>query len=81
MAAPGARYCAMNSVAGCSRTTRGRWVTVAELIRDAGGIRPPRVCRSEVCLSLTEREEISRGLAAGDSLRAIAARLGVRRRR
>lgn len=27
-------------------------------------------------LSLAEREEISRGLASGDSMRAIAARLG-----
>ena len=32
--------------------------------------------RSPLRLSLAEREEISRGLAAGESLRAIAARLG-----
>jgi IS30 family transposase len=51
-------------------------VTVAEFIRDAGGIRPPRVARSGVRLSLGEREEISRGLAAGVSIRAIARRLG-----
>ena len=36
--------------------------------------REPR--RSPLRLSLAEREEISRGLAAGESLRAIAARLG-----
>jgi IS30 family transposase len=39
--------------------------------------RPPRVrCRSVRHLSLVEREEISRGLAEGRSLRAIAAGLG-----
>jgi IS30 family transposase len=39
--------------------------------------RPPRVrCRSGRQLSLAEREEISRGLAGGASLRSIAAGLG-----
>ena len=37
--------------------------------------KPPPV-RSRLRLSLAEREEISRGLACGESLRAIAARLG-----
>ena len=41
-----------------------------------GGIRPPARRRSAGRLSLTEREEISRGLAAGLSLRVIAAGLG-----
>ena len=41
-----------------------------------GGIRPAVRRRSEGRLSLGEREEISRGLAAGWSLRAIAAGLG-----
>jgi IS30 family transposase len=50
--------------------------TVAEFIREAGGIRPPRPRRSDKRLSLAEREEISRGLAAGQSLRAIVNRLG-----
>jgi len=36
---------------------------------------PPR-CRSVLRLSLAEREEISRGLIAGDSLRVIGARVG-----
>jgi transposase, IS30 family len=36
----------------------------------------PEPVRSPLRLSLREREEISRGLAAGESLRAIAARLG-----
>src|SRR6476646_7047953 len=41
-----------------------------------GGIRPAPRRRSPGRLSLTEREEISRGLAAGLSLRVIAAGLG-----
>ena len=41
-----------------------------------GGIRPSPRRRSLGRLSLTEREEISRGLAAGLSLRSIAAGLG-----
>src|SRR4051794_17246403 len=45
-----------------------------------GGIRPGPRRRSPSRLSLTEREEISRGLAAGMSLRSIAAGLGRARR-
>jgi len=41
-----------------------------------GGIRPPLRSRSKLALTLTEREEISRGLALGNSLRLIAAQLG-----
>ena len=47
----------------------------AYLVR-CGGIRPAPRRRSPGRLSLVEREEISRGLAAGSSLRAIAAGLG-----
>ena len=42
----------------------------------AGGIRPLPRSRSKLALTLTEREEISRGVALGDSLRSIAAQLG-----
>ncbi|MCH8160165.1 MAG: IS30 family transposase, partial [Proteobacteria bacterium] len=41
-----------------------------------GGIRPPQRRRSRLTLTLTEREEISRGVFAGQSLRFIAAALG-----
>lgn len=41
-----------------------------------GGIRPPPKRRSRLALTLAEREEISRGLVAGQSLRSIAATLG-----
>ena len=37
---------------------------------------PPVPTRSSLRLSLAEREDISRGLAAGESLRMIAGRLG-----
>jgi len=49
--------------------------SVRDYIRKAGGIRPRPRKRSRIALSLQEREEISRGLAAGDSLRTIAARI------
>ena len=50
--------------------------SVRTLIEDTGGVRPAPRRRSPRCLSLTEREEISRGVAAGESLRHIAHRLG-----
>ena len=50
--------------------------TVRDLLHRTGGIRPAPKRRWEVRLSLAEREEISRGLAAGWSLRVIATGLG-----
>ena len=44
-------------------------------IHDAGGVRPWLAKKSPRALNLQEREEISRGLAAGNSLRSIAARM------
>ena len=54
---------------------RSRWA-IRRAINALG--RPPRrePRRSPLRLSLVEREEISRGLAAGESLRVIAKRLG-----
>jgi IS30 family transposase len=54
---------------------RSRWA-IRRAINSLG--RPPRrePRRSPLRLSLVEREEISRGLAAGESLRVIAERLG-----
>jgi transposase, IS30 family len=49
--------------------------TVWSTIRAAGGLKPRRAARSPLRLSLAEREEISRGLVGGESLRGIAARL------
>ncbi len=49
--------------------------SVRTMIEDTGGVRPRLRRRSLRCLSLPEREEISRGVAAGESLRSIAGRL------
>jgi len=49
--------------------------SVARILRQTGGIRPPKRTRSRQALSLAEREEISRGVVAGHSLRSIAASL------
>ena len=50
-------------------------VSVSRYVASVGGIRPRRRRRAERCLCLAEREEISRGIAGGDSARAIARRL------
>ncbi|RRH72290.1 IS30 family transposase [Falsigemmobacter faecalis] len=49
--------------------------SVHPLLARTGGLRPPSRVRSCQALSCSEREEISRGLHARDSLRAIAGRL------
>jgi IS30 family transposase len=49
--------------------------SVARILLQTGGIRPPKRVRSHRTLSLAEREEISRGVVAGRSLRSIAATL------
>lgn len=49
--------------------------SVFSTVRATGGYSPAERTRSERSLTRTEREEISRGLAAGDSIRAIAQRL------
>ena len=50
--------------------------SIQGILSRTGGIRPPARRRSSRSLTLSEREEISRGLAAGRSLRSIALRLG-----
>ena len=49
--------------------------SVARILRQTGGIQPPKRTRSRHALSLAEREEISRDVVAGRSLRSIAASL------
>ncbi len=59
------------AVAGTHRWRGLQW------LRGAGGVRPRRGRDLKGrCLSFAEREEIALGRAAGESLRAIAARLG-----
>ena len=50
--------------------------SVQGVLARTGGIRPPERTRSEAALTLAEREEISRAVAEGRSIRAIAAHLG-----
>lgn len=50
--------------------------SVQRILQEAGGICLAQRRRSGLALTLSEREEISRGVAAGRSLRSIAASLG-----
>jgi IS30 family transposase len=49
---------------------------VQRILAETGGIRPALRRRSRLALTLAEREEISRGMVAGRSIRMIAATLG-----
>ena len=49
--------------------------SVQRILSETGGIRPPQRRRSKLTLTLLEREEISRGMVAGQSIRSIAASL------
>jgi IS30 family transposase len=49
--------------------------SVHRILAETGGIRPPERRRSSRALELAEREEISRAVVAGDSIRVIADRL------
>jgi DNA-binding CsgD family transcriptional regulator len=68
--ARGERSYTIGAALGCDRRI------VKEFVVCGGGVRPRPRKRSKRCLRLEEREEISRGLAQGESLRAIADRLG-----
>jgi IS30 family transposase len=50
--------------------------SVQRILAETGGIQPAQRHRSSVALTLVEREEISRSLATGQSMRSIATRLG-----
>ncbi len=49
--------------------------SIAGILSKTGGMRPPTRIRSNIALTLSEREEISRGLATDQSLRSIAFQL------
>ena len=49
--------------------------SVERILAETGGICPAQRCRSQLALTLAEREEISRSIAAGQSIRSIAAAL------
>jgi len=50
--------------------------SIHSILAATGGIRPAPRCRSRLALTLAEREEISRAVVAGHSIRSIAAQLG-----
>ena len=50
--------------------------SIHRILSESGGFRPPPRLRSRLALSLREREEISRGVVACRSMRAMAASLG-----
>jgi DNA-binding NarL/FixJ family response regulator len=50
--------------------------SIQRIMAETGGIRPAERRRSRWALTLTEREEISRAVVAGHSIRSIAASLG-----
>jgi IS30 family transposase len=50
--------------------------SVMRILAETGGICPAQRCRSRLALTLAEREEISRAVVAGQSIRSIAASLG-----
>ncbi len=62
----------LNSIA---RSLERGHSSLQKAMQRTGGIRPAPKRRSHLALTLAEREEISRGLAAGLSMRAIAAHL------
>jgi DNA-binding CsgD family transcriptional regulator len=53
-----------------------RGPSVRAFVLQTGGVRHGPQRRAERCLSMAEHEEISRGVAAGEPSRQIAARLG-----
>jgi IS30 family transposase len=64
------------SISDIARALKKPPGSIHGVLKATGGIAPPRRRRPGRALTLAEREEISRGLAAGDSFRMIAARLG-----
>lgn len=63
-------------LAEISRTLQRPFNTLHRIIAQHGGIQPARRTRSAQALKISEREEISRGIAAGLSIRAIARSIG-----
>jgi len=70
------RWRAGESISDIARALQKAPGSIHGMLEAAGGISPPERRRRSCALTPAEREEISRGLASGESLRAIAARLG-----
>ena len=50
--------------------------SIQRILAETGGIEPAQRHRSRLALTLAEREEISRSVATGQSVRSVATRLG-----
>jgi IS30 family transposase len=70
------RWRAGESISDIARALQKAPGSIHGMIEATGGISAPERHRRRCALTPPEREEISRGLASGESLRAIAARLG-----
>ena len=70
------RWRAGESISDIARVLQKAPGSIHGMIEATGGISPSERRRRRCALTPAEREEISRGLAANDSLRAIAVRLG-----
>jgi IS30 family transposase len=66
------RYKAGETVLGIASALGQRSGNLYRVLQGAGGIAPAQRTRSSRVLGFREREEISRGMAAGDTFRAIA---------
>lgn len=71
-----ARWKAGQSLSDIGRSLGKHAGSIFGVLASRGGIAPPTRRRSRLALSMHEREEISRGLVAGLSLRKIATQLG-----
>ena len=63
------------SLSDIARALQRGSARIYTIVAAEGGIAPPPRHRSRLALTTTEREELSRGLASGASIRAIAQRL------
>jgi len=70
------RYQRGESLKAIARALGKRSSSIYNLLRPSGGIRPVSRKRSRLALTSAEREEISRGIVAGQSIREIARTLG-----
>jgi IS30 family transposase len=64
------------SMRGVARELGRAHASVRWMVESYGGVRPSPRFRASRHLTLEEREEISRGVASGESLRSVASRLG-----